>query len=85
MREAPDTVDKTYRAPFHELRIHQMNNAYTQLINEKPRLGRFTWGELMTGHVDEFQDSLYPGRDVGGVLFADMILYYMSRLPQKHK
>jgi len=80
MNQTPNTVDKTYRAPFHELRIHQMNNAYTQLINRKPRLNRFTWGELITGHVDEFQDSLHPGKEVGGVLFADMILYYMSRL-----
>ena len=57
-----------------------MNHVYSQLMKQRPQLHRFAWGELMTGYVEEFQDSVHPRKEVGGVLWADMILYYMKRL-----
>jgi hypothetical protein len=57
-----------------------MNNLYTRLIQRRPELRRLTWGELLTGHLDEAQDYIHPGKEVGGVIWADMMLYYMSRL-----
>ena len=85
LNEAPAWVDRSFRAPFHELRIHQMNHAYARLIQKRPQLHKFSWGELMTGHVEEFQDSMYPGKQVGGVLWADMILYYIKRIADNEK
>jgi hypothetical protein len=77
------TGDQTPRSPFHDLRIQQMNNAYNTVVEDRPFLNRFSWGELLTGHSYTFDDPIYPSRDVGGVLFADMMLYYMSQLPPK--
>jgi hypothetical protein len=72
--------DSTARAPFHQVRIFQMNQAYQRLQMKKPQLHRFTWGELLTGHMEEGIDSIHPAKEVGGVIWSDMILYYMSRL-----
>ena len=58
-----------------------MNKAYNTLIEERHFLNRFSWGELLTGHTETFDDPIYPNRDVGGVLWADRMLYYMSLLP----
>lgn len=57
-----------------------MNHAYNRLLERRPHLHKFTWGELLTGHLDEAMDYIHPGKDVGGVIWSDMMLYYMSRL-----
>lgn len=59
-----------------------MNNAYTQLIERKPQLYRFKWGELITGHLEGFLDGVHPGDNARG-LWADIVLYYLSRLKGK--
>ena len=84
LKESPDWVDRTPRAPFHELRIYQMNQAYDRLLDRRPELHKLIWGELLTGHLDEAMDNIHPSRDVGGVLWSDMMLYYMSRLRSLH-
>jgi len=76
---APDEVDKTPRAPFHDLRIFQMNNAYKQLLIRRPQLYQLSWGELLTGHKESYLDSIHPWKDAA-VLWGDMMLYYISRL-----
>ena len=77
------TGDQTPRSPFRDVRIDQMNNAYNTLIAQRHFLNRFSWGELLKGHKETFDDPIYPNRDVGGVLWADMMLYYISLLPPK--
>ena len=73
--------DESYRLPFHELRIFQLNNVYARLIERRSHLYKFSWGELLTGHIaDAMRDSTHPNRDFGGALWGDMILYYLSRI-----
>ena len=76
----PESADRTPRAPFQDLRIFQMNNANKQLLIRRPHLYKLTWGELLTGHTDTYADSIHPSKDVAGVLWADIMLYYLSRL-----
>jgi hypothetical protein len=64
-----------------------MNHAYRRLLERRPHVHRLSWGELLTGHLDEAMDYIHPGKDVGGVIWSDMMLYYMSRLrnqPRSH-
>jgi hypothetical protein len=77
--DAPDEVDRTARAPFHDLRIFQMKNANKQLLIRRPQLYQLSWGELLSGHTESYSDSIHPSRDAG-VLWADMMLYYISRM-----
>ena len=60
--------------------MFQMKNANKQLLMRKPHLYEFIWGELLTGHTDSYVDSIHPAKDDAGVLWVDMILYYMNRL-----
>ena len=78
MRNPPDG---SQRAPFHNTRIFQLNNAYTRLLEQKPQLHRFSWGELLTGHQQEaLFDHSHPNKDFGSALWSDMILYYMNQI-----
>jgi len=47
----------------------------------RPQLHKFSWGELLTGerHI-VLRDDRHPNEEVSAVLWADMILYYLSRL-----
>jgi hypothetical protein len=74
-------IDRTLRAPFHELRVWELNQAYDRLLERKPRLHKFSFGQLLTGHLgDAMNDDIHLNRNVGTVLWADMMLYYVSRL-----
>jgi hypothetical protein len=78
MRDPPDESE---RAPFHTARIFQLNNAYTRLLELKPQLHRFSWGELFIGHEEKaLYDQAHPNKDFGSSLWGDMILYYMSQI-----
>jgi len=72
-------VDRTPRAPFHELRIFQMNQAYRELLDRKTNLYMFSWGELFTGHLESLDDNSHQGK-YAAALWGDMLLYYMSLL-----
>ena len=79
--DMPNPPDESNRAPFHESRIYRLNNAYGRLLERKSHLYKFSWGELLTGHLaDAMLDDTHPNRDFAGALWADMILYYLSRI-----
>ena len=79
--EMPNPPDGSERAPFHELRICQMNNVYTRLLERRPQLYKFSWGKLLTGHLaDAMHDATHPSRNFASALWGDMILYYLSRI-----
>jgi hypothetical protein len=74
-------TDRTPRAPFHELRVWELNQAYDRLLERKPHLYKFSFGKLLTGHLgDAMKDDIHINKNVGAVLWADMMLYYVSRL-----
>jgi hypothetical protein len=75
----PTLHDPTPRAIYHERRIYQMNRAFNHLLERKPQLYEFSWGELMTGHLEDFDDPTHPGA-AANVLYCNMILYYISKL-----
>jgi hypothetical protein len=77
----PNPPDDSERAQFHESRIYQLNNAYSYLLPKRPHLYKFSWGELLTGHLDDaMHDNTHPNKKVGSVLWADMMLYYMREI-----
>lgn len=79
--EMPDPPDTSKRVPFHESRIYQLNNLYSRLLQTKRYLYKFSFGELLTGHLgDALLDSTHLNRDYGSVLWADMILFYLSQI-----
>jgi hypothetical protein len=78
--DAPEGLDQTPRAPFHEMRVYQMNQAYERLLDYKPQLRKFSWGQLLTGHLEYgMADNLHPN-NFGAILWSDMVFYYLSTL-----
>jgi hypothetical protein len=57
-----------------------MNSVYRRLLERNPLVHKFAWGELLTGHMEEGLDNIHPAKEVGGVIWSDMLLYYLSRL-----
>jgi hypothetical protein len=43
-----------------------------------------TFGELLAGHKDGYPDAIHPAKEDAGVLWVDMILYYLSRLKSEN-
>ena|SRR5271163_3558093 len=79
----PDRIpyDRSPRAPFHDKRVFELNNAYEVLLQMRPQLRKFSWGELLTGERHTvLRDDRHPNEEVSAVLWADMILYYLNRL-----
>ena len=74
-------LDTRSRSPFNLVRIKELNNLYAGLMKKKPHIYHFTWAQLLSGRTDGFPygDSVHPGLDAR-VLWADMVLYYLSRL-----
>lgn len=77
----PNPPDDSDRAQFHESRIYQLNNAYTRLLQKRPQVYKFSWGELLIGHLDDaMYDSTHPNKKFGAVLWVDMMLYYLKQI-----
>jgi len=75
-------VDRTQRISRSEERVNEMNVLYKQLMKERPEIYPFRWGELLSGSMEGFYDHIHPGPDAG-VLWSDMILYYLYRLKEQ--
>ena len=74
-------LDVSPRTAFHDVRVRELNNVHASLMKKKPYIYHFSWGQLLSGHTDGFPpgDIIHPGLDAK-VLWADMMLYYLSRL-----
>ena len=72
-------VDRTERYQFSEERVTELNVLYRQLMKERPEIYAFRWGELLSASMEGFLDHIHPGINAG-VLWSDMILYYLYRL-----
>ena len=76
-------LDQTPRAPFHEVRVSELNNLHQVLLERRPQVYKFSWGQLLSGHKDVYPpgDFLHPGPSAARI-WSNMFLYYLSLLKQ---